>query len=100
MRLIDQHKAIIAALCQRHGVRRLYVFGSILSDRFSEDSDIDLLVDFSGVDLKHYADNYYNFKFALEEALHHPVDLIEEKALRNPFFKQSVEAQRQLLYAA
>jgi uncharacterized protein len=87
-------------LCKQHGVRRLYVFGSALSEHFSDDSDIDLLVDFSGVDLKLYADNYYSFKFALEEAFHRSVDLIEEHALRNPFLKQNIEAHRELLYAA
>jgi predicted nucleotidyltransferase len=100
MHLIDQHKTLIESLCKKHGVRRLYAFGSVLSDRFSDDSDIDFLVDFAGVDLARYADNYYDFKFALEEALHRPIDLIEEKALRNPFLKQSVEASRHLLYAA
>ncbi|RYZ21100.1 MAG: nucleotidyltransferase [Chitinophagaceae bacterium] len=100
MLLIDQHKANIEALCRQHSVRRLYAFGSVLSDRFSEQSDIDLLVDFADVDLEHYADNYYNFKFALEAVLGHPIDLIEEKALRNPYFKQNVEAHRQILYAA
>jgi len=100
MQIIDEHKATIEALCRRHSVRRLYVFGSVLSDRFSEESDIDLLVDFSEVDLRHYADNYYSFKFALEEILRRPIDLLEEQAIRNPYFKQSIEAQRQLLYAA
>ena len=100
MKLINQHKLKIEALCRQYGVRKLYAFGSILSKRFSDHSDVDLLVDFIEVDISRYADNYFEFKFALEETLHHPVDLIEEKALRNPFFKQSIEASRQLLYAA
>jgi uncharacterized protein len=100
MSLIDQHKNEIATLCRKYGVASLYVFGSVLSDKFSKESDIDLLVNFSTIDLPRYADNYYDFKFALEATLHHPVDLIEEKALRNPFFKQRIQATRQLLYAA
>ncbi|MGZ3880282.1 MAG: nucleotidyltransferase family protein [Flavisolibacter sp.] len=100
MQYITEHKAIIDALCKQYRVRKLYVFGSVLSERFSDTSDIDLLVDFSGVDLIHYADNYYNFKFALEEALHRSVDLIEEQAVHNPFFRQSIDTQRQILYAA
>lgn len=39
----DQRR--IAALCRRAGVVRLYVFGSILTDQFRPDSDIDLLVE-------------------------------------------------------
>jgi predicted nucleotidyltransferase len=37
----------IALFCQRHGVTRLSLFGSILSDTFEADSDIDVLVEFA-----------------------------------------------------
>ncbi|HEV7329990.1 MAG TPA: nucleotidyltransferase domain-containing protein [Flavisolibacter sp.] len=100
MHFVDEHKEAIEALCRRHSVQRLFAFGSVLSDRFSEDSDVDLMVEFAGVDLAKYADNYYSFKFALEEILGHSVDLLEAQAIRNPFFKKNIEAQRQLLYAA
>jgi hypothetical protein len=36
----------LAALCVRHGVRRLALFGSVLRDDFGPDSDVDLLVEF------------------------------------------------------
>ncbi len=36
----------IAAFCRRHGIRRLALFGSILRDDFSPDSDVDVLVEF------------------------------------------------------
>lgn len=100
MRLISKHKTQIEALCRRHGVRRLFVFGSVLSERFSGNSDIDLVVEFSNIDISKYADNYYAFKFALEEELGRPIDLLEEQAIRNPYFRKALDAQRQLLYAA
>jgi predicted nucleotidyltransferase len=43
---IDVPEAEIARLCQRNGIRKLALFGSVLSDRFSESSDIDVLVEF------------------------------------------------------
>ena len=100
MNLVEQHKAQIELLCRKHGVKKLYVFGSVLSSNFSPSSDVDLLVDFDKIELSKYADNYFEFKFALEETLHRPVDLLEEKSIRNPFLKQSIEANRHLLYAA
>ena len=100
MNLVEQHKAQIELLCRKHGVKKLYVFGSVLSSNFSPSSDVDLLVDFDKIELSKYADNYFEFKFALEETLHRPVDLLEEKSIRNPFLKQSIEANRYLLYAA
>src|ERR1039458_9642585 len=43
---IEVPEAKIAALCRRNGIRKLALFGSVLTDRFSDDSDIDVLVEF------------------------------------------------------
>ena len=98
MTLIEQHTKDIERLCLKHKVRRLYAFGSVLTEKFGSSSDIDLIVDFEPLDIASYADNYYDFKFALEETLQRPVDLLEEKAIKNPYFKQGVENKRQLIY--
>ena len=98
MTLIDQYSKDIHELCSKHKVKCLYAFGSVLTDQFKQDSDIDFLVDFEPLDLSLYADNYFNLKFALEDTLHRPVDLLEEKAIKNPFFKKAIENQRQLIY--
>ena len=98
MTLIDKHTTDIQRLCVVHKVRRLYVFGSVLTERFKSNSDVDLIVDFEPLDLNQYADNYFDFKFALEDTLHRSVDLLEEKAIKNPYFKSAVENQRELIY--
>jgi predicted nucleotidyltransferase len=72
----------------------------VLTDKFSDTSDIDLMVDFEAIELKSYADNYFNLKFALENILRRPIDLLEEKAIKNPYFKKAVEQQRQLIYGS
>ena len=88
----------IIKLYETHKVKSLYAFGSVLSDSFNKESDIDLIVDFSNIDVEDYADNYFDFKFALEALLKRPVDLLEEKAIKNPYFRQSVNQQRKLVY--
>lgn len=98
MTLIDQYTSDIHRLCAQHKVRRLYAFGSVLTDKFKKDSDVDLIVDFEPIDISQYADNYFDFKFALEDTLHRSVDLLEEKAIQNPYFRQVVENQRQMIY--
>lgn len=98
MSLIEQHTSDIQKLCARHKVRRLFAFGSVLTDLFRNDSDIDLIVDFEPLDVTQYADNYFDFKFALEDTLHRHIDLLEEKTMRNPYFRKAVESQRQLIY--
>ncbi|HUM97125.1 MAG TPA: nucleotidyltransferase domain-containing protein [Chitinophagaceae bacterium] len=88
----------ISKLCKIHRVKSLYAFGSVLSEKFEKDSDIDLIVDFDNIDVEDYADNYFNFKFSLQDILKRPVDLLENKAIKNPYFKQAVHQQRLLVY--
>lgn len=95
---LSKYSEDIKRLCSRHKVRRLYAFGSVLTDNYKESSDIDFIVDFEPIDIAEYADNYYDFKFSLEDIFHKPVDLLEEKAIKNPYFRQVVDKQRQLIY--
>ena len=76
----------------------MYAFGSILTDSFSAESDVDLIVDFQDQDVLDYGDNYYNLKFSLEDILNRSVDLLEEKAISNPFFKKSIDQKKLLIY--
>lgn len=98
MNLISQNIEFINALCKSHKVKHLYAFGSMLTDKFNEQSDIDLIVDFSDMQLLDYADNYFDFKFSLEDTLKRSVDLLEEKAIKNPYFKKAIEKNKQLIY--
>ena len=95
---VDKFTGDIVQLCHLHKVKSLYIFGSALSPRFSEKSDIDFIVDFEIIDLKNYADNYFALKYSLEKIFKRPVDLIEEKAIKNPYFKKAVNDQRKLVY--
>ncbi len=92
------HTKDISKLCETHKVKSLYAFGSVLTDKFDANSDIDLIVEFANVNLEDYADNYFDLKFSLEEIFKRPIDLLEEKAIKNPYFKQAVEQRRQLVY--
>src|SRR5690606_31826198 len=98
MNTINQNINLINSLCKFHKVDKLYAFGSVLTDRFNDRSDIDLIVSFGNVDLLDYADNYFDLKFSLENVFKRPVDLLEEKAIRNPYFKKAVEQKRHLIY--
>jgi predicted nucleotidyltransferase len=98
MNIIDQNIEIIRDLCTKHKVSRLFVFGSILSRKFKKNSDIDLLVDFRDIDLYDYADNYFDLKESLENLFKRDVDLLEDKAIKNPYLRQSIDASKQLIY--
>ena len=98
MNLIDHHFKDIHTLCKTHKVKSLYAFGSVLTDQFNPESDVDLVVDFENIDVLEYGDNYYDLKFALETVLSRNVDLLEEKAVKNPYFKQSLNQNKVLIY--
>jgi predicted nucleotidyltransferase len=69
-----------------------------LTNNFNKSSDIDFLVDFSGVDLNDYADNYFDLKKSLEKLLKRQVDLLEDNAVTNPYLRQSIDSSKQLIY--
>ncbi len=98
MTRLEQYKNEIERLCKAYHVRRMYAFGSVLTDEYNSNSDIDLLVDFRDLRLEEYADNYFDFKFSLEELFNRPIDLLEEKAMKNPYLRKSILQNRQLLY--
>ena len=98
MKMILKHKSKINALCKRHNVLELYVFGSVLTEAFTKDSDLDLLVRFGDVKLFDYFDNYMDFKDALEEIFKRKVDLIEEHTVKNPVLKRSINKNKLKIY--
>ncbi|MBD5357302.1 MAG: nucleotidyltransferase [Bacteroides sp.] len=100
MKLIETNIRYIIELCKIYKVKSLYVFGSILTSRFHEDSDVDLLVKFNKehIPLSEYADNYFDFQFALENLFKRKVDLVCDDAIKNPFFRQEVDSKKQLIY--
>ena len=90
----------INKLCENHKVRQLFAFGSVLDDRFTESSDVDLIVDFQTVDPFDYAENYFALKFSLEELLKRPIDLLEHKAICNKYLLQIINESKRLIYEA
>lgn len=100
MKLIELNLQRIIDLCRKHKVKTLAVFGSILTDRFNDQSDVDLLVDFEPMDhdVFDYVGNYYDLKYSLEKIFRRKVDLIEYGNNLNPVFKALVDKEKQVIY--
>ena len=99
MEHLYQYTTDITNFCKRHHVKTLYAFGSVLTDRFNNDSDIDLVVDIDERNPIDYAEHYFDLKFALEDLFKRPIDLLEERAIKNPYFIKHLNNSKQLLYA-
>ena len=98
MNKLVAYKKQINELCVSHKVKSLYAFGSVLTDDFNSNSDIDLIVDFKEIDVVDYADNYFYLKFSLQDIFNRSVDLLEEQALKNPYFKEELNQTKELVY--
>lgn len=99
MHLITDNIQKLFTLCQTHKVKKLYAFGSILTPRFNEQSDVDLLVDFNTeIDHNNYADNFFNLYHALVSLFGREVDLVDESAVKNPYFKEELDDTKHLIY--
>ena len=95
---IQQHIITIQKLCVKHKVKQLFVFGSVLTNKFTAYSDIDFIVNFIEQNWTGYTDNYFDFKFTLETLLNRKIDLIEEEVITNPYFINAIKNTKQLIY--
>ena len=90
----------LAQACRRHGVTRLRLFGSATTDSFDPaTSDLDFLVDF-GPDARPGIGPLLDLQQDLERMYGRQVDLVEARAIRNPYFARRALSQAQDLYAA
>lgn len=97
--LIADNRDALTALCRQYGICRLDVFGSAATGEFdSETSDVDFLVDPGGYE-RGVAKRFFRFAEALEDLLDYRVDLVTEDSITNPYFRQSVNQSRELVFA-
>ncbi len=98
MKELRDHIEQIKLLCNAYQVKSLFAFGSVVSNKLKPGSDIDLVVDIDSKDPIDYSDNYFALKFQLEDILNRPIDLLEDKAIKNPYFKKQVDQTKVLIY--
>ena len=98
--LVEKNRGQLQKLCKKYDIKNMYLFGSATSEKFKDSSDIDILISFQEIPYDEYTDNYFELHEELEKLFDRKVDLVTERSLSNPFFKESVEESKQLLYAA
>ncbi len=97
-KLISENIEKINTLCKSHNVNTLFAFGSICTEKFNDKSDIDLLISFNKMDFGDYTDSYFDLADQFELLFHRPVDLVTDKSLSNPYFIESVNKTKILIY--
>ena len=99
--LVEQKKNEVAALCKKFKVHRLDLFGSATKKNFRADtSDLDFLVSFDENEPSEYSRCYFNLADSLEKLFQRHVDLVTDRSVRNPYFRQAIDETREMVYAA
>lgn len=99
--IVTQHLDEVRALCEKYRVKRLAIFGSAVKGTFDPaTSDLDFVVEFFPREPMGFKDVYFGLLHAFEELFQREVDLVERKAVRNPYFLQVLELSEQPLYVA
>jgi len=93
---IEQYRKSIQTICRELSLKRLDIVGSAARDDFSGESDVDVLVTFDGDN--RLFDRYFELKERLEKVFERLVDVIEERAVRNPYFRNMIEKDRIRIY--
>ena len=98
--LIEDNRPAIEALCSKHHVVRLELFGSAADGTFREESsDLDFLVEFRAGHPDGAFHQFFDFHADLKTLFGRKVDLVERSAMKNPYFIKAVNRTRTLLYA-
>jgi hypothetical protein len=99
--LVESKRGDLVRLCERYHVRRLELFGSASGSTFDvAASDLDFLVEFHDVPEGERANCYFGLLEGLEAMFDRSIDLVEVKAIDNPYFLAAIERTRKVLYAA
>lgn len=99
MKELKKYIEQIRALCISNRVKSLYLFGSFTKGNFSDASDIDFIVELLDTDPIEYADHYFNLKNELKSLLKRHIDLLEKKAIKNPYLLNQIEQSKVTIYA-
>jgi len=88
-------------ICISLKVQRLYAFGSVVSDKFNSESDIDFLISFAkDISIDEYTNNYFTLQYLLRDLFHREIDIVTERTLSNPYFIESIDETKELIYEA
>ena len=90
---------LVIELFKKHHIKNAYLFGSVLTDRFTKESDVDLLVNLQdGLDPVVAGGHLWDLQFELEDLFRRDIDLLTERSLKNPYFIKEISKSRELIY--
>lgn len=102
MKIIEINLQSIFNLCKKYKVKKLYLFGSILTERFNENSDIDFSIEFDREEIDRnkldWADLFFDFLHEMESLLERKVDIVFDNHISNIIFRKELDNTKRLIY--
>lgn len=100
-KILENSLVDLKKLCTSMGVKRMYAFGSVVEGDFRDDSDIDFLISFmDNLSIEEYTNNYFTLHYKLRDLFKREIDIVTERTLSNPYFIESIEESKRLIYEA
>jgi len=98
--IFDQYKEELIKICKKLKIKKLYAFGSAVNlEKYRTDSDIDLLISFEeDLTPEEYSANYFQLQYKLRKLFNRDLDIVTERSLSNPYFIESINKHKVLLY--
>ncbi len=99
--ILENKEKDLLGVCEELKIKSLYAFGSVVTDNFGDDSDLDFLISFfDKLSVEEYTDNYFLLQYKLREMFQREIDIVTERTLSNPYFIESINENKILLYEA
>lgn len=96
----QKNMPLIINLFKNYRIKNAYFFGSVLTDKFNEKSDLDILINFesSFTDPLLKGEKMWELQFAIEDLIHRNVDLLQESTPKNKYFIKELQETKLLVY--
>lgn len=95
---VDFRSKEFIALCQMHQVKELYAFGSVVNGNFTDESDIDLLVEIDESNPIRKGKLLLSLYNKFEQLFNKKIDLLTPNSIRNPILEDYIGSSKKLVY--
>ena len=96
---LQSHLPLVIELFKKHKITSAYAFGSVVTDKFNDESDVDFIINFDeGLDPLERGELWWDLYYSIKDNIHREIDLITEKSLDNPYFIKELNATKVKIY--
>ncbi len=88
----------IKSVCQKYKILKMYAFGSVVTEKFRKDSDIDLIVHLENMSPEQKGEYILSLWDELENLFSRRVDLLTDQKISNPVLLKNIETNKKLIY--